>query len=139
MGEESVQLDISEQNNFLVDVSFEDGWEVGEPDTIECVVDTGCTTALALPEGYESKFEKSIGTVIIRGAGRGESEQYPVKINKVGEHKLNHTSACTCSLPSHYNIGLLGMEFLIHTNVCIQGVPDNKKMSIDLEHTDVQV
>ena len=132
MGNREFQPRIGEHGSYRVDIVFERGYASDGEHKIECIIDTGYTAALALPETYESDFLRSSGDVAIRGSGAGTAKQYTAKINEVNGYQLNHPCACTCNLPRYYEYGLLGLDFLTYSNICLHGVPDSKDMTVDM-------
>lgn len=135
MNEDGLKLSL-DSRRFELPVSFRN---LGGPEhefIQECVVDTGCPDALALPADYEEHLEVFRTHVERGGAGRGTSKMFSIEITKLGDVEVAHETMAVTSLKPGYPHALLGIDILRQLFVQIDGEPHEKIMSISFDFID---
>jgi len=130
-GLETVELDA--RNRLCIEVRIEDPVS-GNSFSIECDIDTGNPDAIALPQDYEGRLTRHLGTEARSGAGIGESDIYAAEITGIGQIKTAHTTSVYFSLPRSMPTGLIGMDLLKYMISEIYDGPDNTKMDLKPTH-----
>lgn len=129
------------ESTFSVDVTFRDAISNDPPavHSIECLVDTGYTGGIALPESYNEKLMRHQGEELVETPlGTERADTYAVHVVELDETDISpFPITATCSMKNKRH-GLLGMEFLRYVDSTIYDDPENKLMNMFFAYVDVE-
>ena len=134
MSERAATLTLDGHSHFHVELGFHDYDEPDSSHTFDCIVDTGCGDAIAIPHSYQDNLSRFLSRGDRAGAGGKDSPIYGVVVTSVGEIELDHVTKCICSLRHDRPLGLIGIDLLRYMDVNIHDEPSVKKLDMDPCH-----
>lgn len=140
MSNNVLTLEIDE-NLFWVDIKFQnlivgEDIELSNDDfDLECVVDTGCSADLALPESWEDDLIRDAGEEKVGGfATSGASNAYWIELKRMEDFNVSLPLRAVCSLPPEFPHGLVGAGVWKEIVLRIYDAPADKKMDLQIDN-----